>query len=108
MAKVENIDLSKILKTNVLNVRNSTEMNLLSFLPLANLERLPWNVEMENGEVKRIRDEKSENERREKQKKMDESTMVEMNPRDIRTYVINVDPDVPTDPVSNSNKKKLY
>merc|ERR1711902_372815 len=72
MANVENIDLSKILKTNVLNVRNSTEMNLLSFLPLANLERLPWNVEMENGgEVVRIRDEAKEDERREKQAIMD-------------------------------------
>merc|ERR1712176_429249 len=106
MAKQESIDLSKILKMNVVNVRNSTEMNLLSFLPLANLERLSWNVEMEDGQVRTIRDEKSENERREKQKMMDKSTTIELNPRDIRTFVVNADPDVPTESIAYSQKKK--
>jgi len=97
MAKEETIDLSKILKSKVLTLRNSTEMNLLSFLPLANLERLPWNVEMENGEIVRIRDEESEEKRRRKQLMMDKASTVQMKPRDIRTYVLNCDPDVPTD-----------
>merc|ERR1712060_346258 len=47
MATTTTVDLAKILKPQVLTVRNATEMNLLSFLPLANLERLPWNVELE-------------------------------------------------------------
>merc|ERR1712110_795252 len=104
MSVPETVDLSKVLKTNVLTLRNSTEMNLLSFLPLANLERLPWNVELENGEVVRIRDEVSEDKRRRNQVMKDQSSEVTLEPRDIRTYVINVDPDIP----KGSDNKKLY
>merc|ERR1712173_136368 len=100
MAKPESVDLGKVLDGKVLTLRNSTEMNLLSFLPLANLERLPWNVEMgKGGKVVRIRDEAKEEKRRKKQAMMDKAkdNTVELKPRDIRTYVLNCDPDVPTD-----------
>jgi len=105
MAKEETVDLASVLKTNVLYVRNSTEMNLLAFIPLANLHRLPWNIEMDDGEVITIRDEESEDKRRALQKVKDQSPTVQLKPRDIRTYVLNVGPDVPTETIKKDIKK---
>eukprot|EP00483_Globobulimina_turgida_P000148 UN00148 len=97
MAKPENIDLSTLFKPHVLFYRNSTEMNLLSSIPLANLERLPWNIGSDENEndVIRIRDEKSENKRRILQKIADQDPNIQLKPRDIKTFVLNVDADIP-------------
>jgi len=96
MAKEETVDITKVLKPDVLVVRNSTEMNLLATIPLAEMQRLPWNIESEEGgEVYTIRDELSEQKRRSEQRFKDKASTVQLKPRDIKTFVINVSPDVP-------------
>ena len=106
MARTETIDLGNIIKQNVFYVKNSTEMNLLATIPLANLHRLPWNVQMNNGQVTTIRDKESEIARREIQKVKDQSTTIQLKPRDIRTYVLNVVPDVPQHNIIENDIKK--
>eukprot|EP01084_Bolivina_argentea_P028334 52679_1 len=105
MSVDEKLSLSEILKWNVLQYKNSTEMNLLATIPLANMHRLPWNVEMEDkSEVVMIRDETRENKRRAMQKRADRDASVEIKPREIRTYVVNVDPDVPSHEMDRHDK----
>ena len=101
MAKEETVDLTKILKPEILTVQNASEMNLLATIPLADLDRLPWNISDAKGQVFEIRTAEVEEKRREIQRVKDSSPIKQMLPREIKTFVLNVDPDVRTDAVSS-------
>ena len=94
-AKNVSIDLSSIFNPSILNIKQSTEMNLFGTIPLANMHRLPWNVKDKNGNIQRIRDEKYEQNRRELQKIKDQSPIINLSPRDLKTYLVNSVPVMP-------------
>eukprot|EP01083_Nonionella_stella_P032207 88170_1 len=97
MSVNEKLSLSEILRWNVLQYKNSTEMNLLATIPVANMHRLPCNVEMEDkSELVTIRDEAMENKRIAMQKRADIDASVEIKQREIRTYVVNFYTDLPS------------
>jgi hypothetical protein len=88
----ETVNLNDVIDNRILTITSSTEMTLTGNLPLADMHRLPWNVQIEeNGEVIRIRDAHSEEQRRKRQREIDASLDVNLFPRAIRTFVVNED-----------------
>ena len=92
MAKNISIDLNNIFNLNILNIKQTTEMNLFSTIKLSDLKRLSWKIKNENGNIYTIRDKESEKNRRKLQIEKDKDTTVNMSPRDIRTWVVNAVP----------------
>eukprot|EP01084_Bolivina_argentea_P199368 341144_1 len=85
------IDLRNIFNPKIMNINITTEMNLFATIPLREMHRLPWNVKNHknlNGYIT-IRDEKSENKRRLLQKDKDKNPIINMAPRDIKTWIVN-------------------
>jgi len=83
----ETIDLSQIFNPSVLNINEITEMTLTANLPLADLHRLPWNIQTLNGEINKINT--GESIRRRLQNT--NNFTIEILPREIRTFVVNQD-----------------
>lgn len=83
------LDLHEIFNDNVLKINNQSEMTLTSNIALKDLHRISWNVEMENGDIQTIRNEFDENQRRKKQFVKDQDSVIMINPRQIRTFVVN-------------------
>ena len=92
MANNVTLNLAQIFKPQVLRITNQTEMNLFGTIPLSKMHRLKWNVKDQNGNIRTIRDQYSEDKRRELQREKDGSSVVNFSPRDIRTYVVNAVP----------------
>eukprot|EP01084_Bolivina_argentea_P192595 330586_1 len=81
------VNLQSIINTNIIKIENVTEMQLSSFIPINDLNRMSWNYVDENGNVKILN--KDNNYIKNKRKKEMETMNVVMNPRNIRTFVVN-------------------
>ena len=89
LAKNVSVDLNAIIDNKIFYIKNSTEMTLTSNIALSKLHRLTWNIKMDNGEIKTIRDKQSEEKRRKLQKIKDKNPIINISPREIRTFVLN-------------------
>eukprot|EP01084_Bolivina_argentea_P163978 285172_1 len=89
MAKNITIDLNSIINNKIINIKNSTEMTLTSNIPLTQLNRLPWNIKTDNGNIKTIRHPLIEEKRRKLQREKDKNPIINISPRQIRTFIVN-------------------
>jgi hypothetical protein len=81
------VNVSSIIDPSIVMVTNMTEMTLVANLPLADLHRLPWNVQDKDGKVRRV----NTGEEIHARLKSVTANSVTINPRQIRTFVINED-----------------
>ena len=83
------VDLQSIINNDIIDIKQVTEMQLSSFLPLKDLHRMQWNYTDSNGDVTLLhRDSQKNKYQRQKQA---QSLNVVVNPRNIRTFVVNQD-----------------
>ena len=81
------VDLKSIFDKNVISITNVTEMQLTAMLPIEKVKRLKWKYKTQDGNVEILDKDQVITEKRRRDKS---PTNIVMSPRDIRTFVVNI------------------